>query len=89
MNLDTPSAINLPHIAEQIICTDIFSNCIQIAIASGLVALKLSPLKPFFQEAAVGRGVVGDDEHYPAYQIVDGSMINAVTGDHLIGQRFW
>ena len=41
--------------------------------------------KPFLKEAAIEIRVVGDDEHYPAYQIVDGSMINAVTRDHLIG----
>ncbi len=40
--------------------------------------------KPFLQEAAVEIRVVGDDEHYPAQQIVDGSIIDAVTGDHLI-----
>jgi hypothetical protein len=41
--------------------------------------------EPFFEEAAVERGVVGDDEHYPAQQIVDGSIVNAVTGDQMIG----
>jgi hypothetical protein len=41
--------------------------------------------KPFLQEAAIEIGVVRDDEHYPVEQIVDGAVINAVTGDHLIG----
>ena len=41
--------------------------------------------KPFFQEAAVERGVMGDDEHDPAQQIVDGPIVDAVTGDHPIG----
>jgi len=41
--------------------------------------------KPSLQEAAVEIRVVGDDEHYLAQQIVDGSIVNAVTRDHLIG----
>jgi hypothetical protein len=41
--------------------------------------------KPFLREAAIEIGVVRDDEHYPVEQIVDGAVINAVTGDHLIG----
>ncbi len=40
--------------------------------------------KSLFQEAAVEIRVVGDDEQYPAQQIVDGSIVNAMTGDHLI-----
>jgi hypothetical protein len=50
--------------------------------------------EPSLQETAVERGVVGDDEHYPPEQIVDGSIINAVTRDHLVGNAgnvrdFW
>jgi hypothetical protein len=41
--------------------------------------------KSFLQEAAVEISFAGDDEHYPAQQIVDGTIINAVTGNHLIG----
>ena len=41
--------------------------------------------KPFLQEAAIEIRIVGDDEHDPAEQIVDGVIVNAVTGDHLIG----
>jgi hypothetical protein len=29
--------------------------------------------------------MVGDDEHYPAQQIADGSIVYSVTGDQLIG----
>jgi hypothetical protein len=28
---------------------------------------------------------VGDDEHYPAQQIIHSAIVDAVTGDHLIG----
>ena len=41
--------------------------------------------KPFLQEAAVEIRIVGDDEHYPAKQIVDSGIVNAMTGNHLIG----
>jgi hypothetical protein len=41
--------------------------------------------KPFFQEATIEIRVVGDDEDNPVEQIVDGSVVDAVTGDHLIG----
>src|SRR5690242_5335717 len=41
--------------------------------------------KPFLQEAAVEISVMGDDEDDPDQQIVDGSIIDAKTGDHLIG----
>ena len=41
--------------------------------------------KPFFQEAAVERSVVGDDEHDLLQQIVDGLIVDPLTGDHLIG----
>jgi hypothetical protein len=41
--------------------------------------------KPSLQEAAVERGVMGDDEHDPAQQIVDGPIVDAVTGDPTIG----
>jgi hypothetical protein len=41
--------------------------------------------KPFLQKAAIEIGVVSDDEDYPAQQIVDGAIVNAVTGDHLVG----
>src|SRR4029077_20988831 len=50
--------------------------------------------EPSLQEAAVERGVVGDDEHYRAEQIVHGPIIYALTSDHLIGNAgnvrdFW
>src|SRR6266446_4034922 len=41
--------------------------------------------KPSLQEAPVERGVVSDNEHSPPEQILDHSIINALTGDHLIG----
>src|SRR5215831_16976641 len=41
--------------------------------------------KPFLQEAAVEGGVMGDDKHYAAQQIVDGAIVDAVAGDHCIG----
>jgi hypothetical protein len=41
--------------------------------------------KPFFQEAAVEIGVVSDDEDYPAQQIVDRAIVNALTRHHRIG----
>jgi|SRR5271163_477172 len=41
--------------------------------------------KASFEEAAVEIGMMGDDEHYPAKQIVDGAFVNPVIGDHLIG----
>jgi hypothetical protein len=41
--------------------------------------------KSFLQEAAVEISVVGDDEHHPAQQIVDGTFVDAVTGHHFIG----
>jgi len=41
--------------------------------------------KPFFEESAVEIRIVGDDEHDPAQQIVGGAIVDAVTGDHLIG----
>src|SRR6266404_4295467 len=41
--------------------------------------------KPFLQEATIKSGIVGDDEYGPPEQIVDGPIVNAVTGDHLIG----
>ena len=37
--------------------------------------------EPFLQEAAIEIRVVGDDEHYPPQQIVDGAIVDAVTGD--------
>jgi len=40
---------------------------------------------PFLQEAAIEIRVVGDDQDNPVEQIVDGSVVKAVTGDHLIG----
>jgi hypothetical protein len=39
----------------------------------------------FFQEGAVEIRIVGDDEHYPPRHIVDGAIVDAMTGDHLIG----
>ena len=41
--------------------------------------------KTFLQKAAVETRVVGDNEHYPVEQIVDGVFVDALTGDHLIG----
>jgi len=41
--------------------------------------------EPFLQEAAIEIRIVGDDEHYPVEQTVDGGIVNAVTCDHLIG----
>jgi len=41
--------------------------------------------KPPLQEAAVEIRIMGDDEHYPPQQIVDGAIVDAVIGDHLIG----
>ena len=41
--------------------------------------------EPFFQEAAVKSGIMGDDEHNPIQQIVDSLIVDTVTGDHLIG----
>jgi hypothetical protein len=41
--------------------------------------------KPFLQEAAVESGIMSDDEHYAAQQIVYGTLINSATGDHFIG----
>jgi len=41
--------------------------------------------KPSLQEAAIERGVVGGDQHHPAQKIVDGAIVDAVTGDHLMG----
>jgi hypothetical protein len=41
--------------------------------------------KPSLQEASIEIRVVGDDEHYPAQQIVYGAIVNPVTGDQLIG----
>ena len=38
----------------------------------------------FEPEAAIEIRVVRDDEHDPAQHIIDGAVINAVTGDHLI-----
>jgi len=40
---------------------------------------------PFLQEPAIEIRMVGDDEHDSAYQIVDGAIVDAVTGYHLIG----
>jgi len=41
--------------------------------------------KPSFQEVAVERGVVGGDEHDAPEQIVDGAIVDAMSGHHLIG----
>ena len=41
--------------------------------------------EPFLQEAAIEIRVMGNDEHCPVQQIVDGTIVNAATGDHLIG----
>lgn len=41
--------------------------------------------KPFLQEASIEIRVVGDDEDDPIEQIVDGAIVDAMTGDHLIG----
>src|SRR6516164_1058262 len=40
--------------------------------------------KPFLYEPAVERGVVSDQKHNPLQQIVDGLIVDALTGDHLI-----
>src|SRR5215472_6537924 len=37
------------------------------------------------QEAAIEIGVVGDNEHYLVEQIADGGTVDALTGDHLVG----
>jgi hypothetical protein len=41
--------------------------------------------KPSLQEAAIKIRVVGYDKHHSAQQIVDDSVVDAMTGDHLIG----
>src|SRR5215472_13556364 len=41
--------------------------------------------KSFLHEAAIEIGVVGDNEHYPVEQIVDSVIVDAFTGDHLVG----
>jgi hypothetical protein len=41
--------------------------------------------KSYFQKAAIEIRIVGDEEHYPAKQIVDGVFVDAVTGNDLIG----
>jgi hypothetical protein len=41
--------------------------------------------KPFLQKPAIESRVVGDYENHPAQQIVDGAILYAMTGDHLIG----
>jgi hypothetical protein len=41
--------------------------------------------KSFLQEATVEIRIMRDDEDNPVEQIVDGSVVNAVTSDHLIG----
>ena len=38
----------------------------------------------FLQEAAVEIRIVGDDEDDPAQQIIDGAIVDALTGDHLV-----
>jgi hypothetical protein len=40
---------------------------------------------PFLQETAIEIRIVGDDEDDPAKQIGDGCIVDAVTGDHRIG----
>jgi hypothetical protein len=40
---------------------------------------------PFLEETAIEIRIMGDDEHDPAQQIVDGPIVDAVTGDHPIG----
>src|SRR5271165_3415405 len=40
--------------------------------------------KPFLQETAIESSVMGNHEHGPSQQIVDGSIVDAVTGHHLI-----
>jgi hypothetical protein len=40
---------------------------------------------PFLPEAAVELCMVGDDEHDPTQKIIDGVFVDAVTGDHQIG----
>ena len=41
--------------------------------------------KPSLQESTVEIRVVSDYENYPAQQLVDGAIVDAVTGDHLVG----
>jgi hypothetical protein len=41
--------------------------------------------KSFLQEAAVEIRMMGNDEDDPAKQIIDGAIVDALTGDHLIG----
>src|SRR5689334_16710948 len=41
--------------------------------------------KPFLQKVAVEIRMMGYDQHHPAQQIIDGTVIDAVPGDHLIG----
>jgi hypothetical protein len=41
--------------------------------------------KSSLQEAAIEIGVVGDNEYYPVEQIVDSVIVDALTGDHLVG----
>ena len=41
--------------------------------------------KSFLQEATGEIRIMRDDEDNPVEQIVDGSIVDAVTGDHLIG----
>ena len=40
--------------------------------------------KSSLQEAAIEIGVVGDNEHYLVEQMVDGVIVDASTGDHLV-----
>ena len=40
--------------------------------------------KPFLYEAAVEKGVMGDDEYDLLEQIVDGLIVNALISDHRI-----
>jgi len=41
--------------------------------------------KPFLQEAAIEIGVMGNNEHYPVEQVVYDAIIDAMTGNHRIG----
>jgi hypothetical protein len=41
--------------------------------------------KSFLQEAAIEIRMMGNDEDDPAKQIVDGVIVNPMTGDNLIG----
>ena len=65
--------------------TSLLSIVIAIGALLWNVWQKFIFVKPNLQEAAIEDGVMGDDKDNPLQQIVDGSIVNAVTGDHLIG----